>query len=78
MSKKEKKVYETKKAVMTEVQIKVDTEKRIKTVNEEIGKLCEKHEVQLVPILEGWPMNIHAIIKIVSTKKYEEAENKPA
>lgn len=68
MSKKK----EAAKAGMTDVQIKVDTEKRTKAVNEEIGKICEKYEVQLVPVLEGWPMHIKASIKIVSTKKYEE------
>lgn len=59
---------------LTEVQIKVDTEKRLKAVNEEIGKVCEKYEVQLVPALEGWPMTIKPTIKIVSTKKYEEVK----
>jgi hypothetical protein len=65
---------EEKKEVMTDVQIKVDNEKRMKAVNEEIGKLCEKYEVQLVPVLDGYPMRLVPSIKIVSTKKYEEAE----
>lgn len=71
MAKKEK---VEKKAPMTDVQIKVDNERRMKAVNEEIGKICEKYEVQLVPVLDGYPMMLKPTIKIVSTKKYEEAE----
>lgn len=66
------------KVVMTDVQIKVDTEKRTKAANERIGKICEELEVQLVPVLDGWPMNIHPTVKIVSTKKYEQAQDKSA
>lgn len=74
MSKKKEAVK--KAAPMTDVQIKVDNERRMKAVNEEIGKLCEKYEVQLVPVLDGYPMRLVPTIKIVSTKKYEEADKK--
>ncbi len=77
MAKNNKKVEE-KKEVLTDLQIKVDTEKRIKAFNEEVGKLCEKHQVQLVPVLDGYPMGIRAVVKIVSTKQYEQKEGAKA
>lgn len=73
MSKRTKEVL-GKKVPMTDVQIRVDSEKRIKAFNEEIAKLYAKYEVNVVPVLDGLPMHIRPVIKIVSTKKYETAE----
>lgn len=65
-------------APLTDVQIKVDNERRFKLFNDEVGKLCEKYEVAIVPILDGYPQMLKPVIKIVSTKKYEVAENQSA
>jgi hypothetical protein len=73
-----KKAKEVKKEKLTDVQIKVDVERRTKLANEEIGKVCEKYEIQLVPgitapMYAGVILEMKPTIKIVSIKKYEEA-----